>query len=152
MHATRRLTLPLAGSYLPRPMSPHPAQVIDRSPESPFRADAPVFSALEAKERVRLREALRLRRSVDHFARAWYGAILSLILTGVAAKLILDAEHLPEPTLSVAGVLFSGLALGGWCFATLYLIRSRRTARTENAMLVRLHDLDERSPKPPELF
>ena len=148
-----RLTLPLARSYLPRPMSRQPAQAIDRADDGPSGAEPPAFSALEAKERIRLREAMRLRRSVDHFARAWYGAILSLILTGLATKLFLDSAHLPVPKLSLAAVVLSGGRLGRLVFRLGESpLRSRRSARAENAMLVRLQDLDERSPKPPELF
>jgi hypothetical protein len=110
------------------------------------------LSPAEVRERLQLREALRLRRSVDHFARAWYGAIVSLILTGIAAKVFIDAAHRRQPAPSLGGLLLSGMALGGWCFATLYLVRSRRTARVERDMLGRLQDLDERFPKPPELF
>jgi hypothetical protein len=105
------------------------------------------LSPVEAQERLALRENLRLRRSVDHFARAWYGSIASLILTGIALKLLYD--HL---RFRWSAVLVATLGLVGWSIALVSLIRSRRAARGEREMLRRLQALDLRAPKPPELF
>ena len=107
----------------------------------------PALTPAEASELSSLREGLRLRRSVDHFARAWYGAIGSLILTGVTVKLFYDHGGFVWN-----GALASGFALLGWVFAVTYLIRSRRVASHERAMLARLLELERRAPKPPELF
>ncbi len=139
----------------PRPM-PSPAasrcrrrsaRACRRQRPSPERPPPVALSPAEAQERFSLREGLRLRRSVDHFARAWYGAIASLILTGVALKLFHD-----HPGFAWSGALASGLALLGWVFAISFLVRSRRVARAERTMLRRLVDLESRVPRPPELF
>jgi len=126
----------------PRPMTSNHARAIPIAPDQ-----LPALSAVETQERLQLREAMRLRRSVDHFARAWYGAIASLILSGVAAKLFVD-----RPSFRWGLALVAGLGLAGWCFAIGNLLRSRRAARAERKMLVRLQTLDLRAPKPPELF
>ena len=123
----------------PRPM-PAPA-----TPLAPH--DSPALSPAEAGERSRLREGLRLRRSVDHFARSWYGAIAALIATGLAAKLFHDQPH---PGWGFAAA--ASLSALGWIFAVGYFLRSRRAARRESEMLRRLQTLESRAPKPPELF
>ena len=115
--------------------------------EDPLELSPAALSPAEDQERLSLRERLRLRRSVDHFARAWYGAIASLILTGVAVKLFYDHGGFVW-----TGALASGVALLGWVFAVTFLIRSRRVARHERTMLERLLDLERRAPPPPELF
>jgi len=105
------------------------------------------LSPPEERERLSLREGLRLRRSVDHFARAWYGAIASLVLTGLALKLFHD-----HPGFRWTTVVFGVLSLLGWCFAFFYFFRSRHVARAEQVMLTRLRALETRAPKPRELF
>src|ERR1700691_753432 len=127
----------------PRPMSLH---AIPLAPEEPPEEPAGL-SPPEEQERLSLREGLRLRRSVDHFARAWYGAIGSLILTGVAVKLFYDHGGFVW-----TGALASGLTLLAWVFAFTSLIGSRRVARHERTRLKRLLDLERRAPPPPELF
>jgi len=124
----------------PRPM-PAPAKPLAPPP------DAPALSPAEVGERHRLREGLRLRRSVDHFARAWYGSIAALIGTGLAAKLFHDEAR---PGWGFA--IVASLTVLVWIFAAGYFFRSRRTARRESEMLRRLQVLDGRAPKPPELF
>lgn len=113
----------------------------------PAELSPAALSPAEDQERLALREGLRLRRSVDHFARAWYGAIASLILTGVSLKLFYDHRGFVWN-----GALVSCFALLGWIFAVTFLIRSRRLARHERTMLERLLDLERRAPPPPELF
>ena len=110
-------------------------------------AAPPGLSLPEEQERLSLRDGLRLRRSVDHFARAWYGAIGSLILTGLTLKLLHDHLGFRWST-----ALFGVASLLGWCFAIGYFFRSRRVARGEQEMLTRLQALDTRAPKPRELF
>jgi hypothetical protein len=127
----------------PRPMSSHAIPLTpDELPGKPVGLSPP-----EEQERLSLRERLRLRRSVDHFARAWYGGIASSILTGLALKLFHDHPGFRWITalLGVASVL-------GWFFAVGYFIRSRRVARVEQEMLARLQTLETRAPKPRELF
>ena len=124
-----------------------PAPALPLVVEDPRELSVAQLSPAEAQERFSLREGLRVRRSVDHFARAWYGAIGSLILTGVTVKLFHD-----HPGAVWSGVLPFVLALLGWAFTFRFLIRSRRVAFRERAMLKRLLDLERRAPKPPELF
>ena len=113
----------------------------------PAELSPAALSPAEDQERLSLREGLRLRRSVDHFARAWYGGIVSLILTGVALKLFHDHDGFVW-----TGAAASALALLGWVFTVTFLIRSRRVARHEHTRLERLLDLERRAPPPPELF
>jgi hypothetical protein len=122
----------------PRPMP---------SPAIPLAPEPAALSPVEAEERLQLREGLRLRRSVDHFARAWYGSIASLVLTGLALKLFHDHPRFGWDRAAVAALSFLG-----WFFALGSLVRSRRTARTERENLRRLQALEARAPKPPELF
>jgi hypothetical protein len=42
-----------------------------------------------------LRDGLRERHSVDHFARAWYSGLAFLLLTGVWIKLLHDSVDQP---------------------------------------------------------
>jgi len=123
-------------------MSSTPARALHLVPDAP-----PPLSLAEIEERRALRQTLRLRRSVDHFARGWYGSIVALILTGISLKLWHDRSGLGWPAFALAG-----LALLGWGFAALAFRRSRETRRIERRMLVRLEELDSRAPKPPELF
>src|ERR1700689_1064650 len=113
----------------PRPMSLH---AIPLAPEE-LPGEPAGLSPPEEQERLSLREGLRLRRSVDQFARAWYGAIASLILSGIALKLFHDHAGFVWN-----GALTAGFALLGWVFSVPFLIRSRRVARHERTMLTRL--------------
>src|SRR4029077_16638152 len=42
-----------------------------------------------------LRDGLRERRSIDHFARAWYAGLSSILLTGIWIKLAHDSPKHP---------------------------------------------------------
>ena len=129
-------------SYVPkRPMSLHAIPLALEA--APAHAG---LSPPEEQERLSLARA-RLRRSVDHFARAWYGSIASLILTGLALKLFHD-----HPGFRPIPALLGAAGLLGWCFAIGYFFRSRRVARAEQEMLTRLQALETRAPKPRELF
>jgi hypothetical protein len=129
----------------PRPMRFTPAIEAHLIPQSASRPLA--FTPAETEEWRALKEALRSRRSVDHFARAWYGGIGSLILSGLAAKLFHDRPESPW-----LAVLLGSMGVVGWSFAVTYFVRSRRASRREQEMLVRLRSLDARAPKEPELF
>jgi hypothetical protein len=101
----------------------------------------------EEVERLALRERLRLLRSIDYFARAWYGTLLSLILTGVLWRVSDGWPASRWPTL-VSG----GLTLAAWVFSGLNFLRSRAEAHDEAGDLARFRQLDARAPKAPELF
>lgn len=126
-------------------MPPMPAAA---RPEPPTSSLEPALTAVEAQERLDLREAVRERQSVGAFARGWYSGLASLMATGAAIKLLRDAK----PGFPVALVAVCALAVFGWAYCLRSLWRSRRLARVENRHLARLQILDARAPKAPELF
>lgn len=101
----------------------------------------------EQAERRALRESMRTRKSVDHFARGWYGCIGALIGTGLTLKLGRDTHGLRWSV----GALAAGTAVG-WVLAVVQLVKYWRLNKVEVAMLQRLSALDARMPKAPELF
>jgi hypothetical protein len=98
-------------------------------------------------EIIELRNALRDRHSVDHFARAWYGSLFSLLLCGVWIKLWHDSRG---PTLFLwPGAL---LCLSVIAFAAKELRLGLRLMSQERGLLARLRALEAEAPPRPELF
>jgi hypothetical protein len=94
-----------------------------------------------------LRDGLRERLSIDHFARAWYAGLGSILLTGIWAKLAHDSPRHPL-------FLWPGALL---CFSVFLLtLRELRTGwrlfLDERARHRRLLELEAAAPPPPELF
>jgi hypothetical protein len=98
-------------------------------------------------EMVELRNALRNRHSVDHFARAWYGALASILLSGVWIKVMVDARG-RWPLLWVGSTL-AVFTLG---FTTYQLRRAFQLLSRERSQLARLRALEAKAPPRPELF
>jgi hypothetical protein len=98
-------------------------------------------------EMVVLRTALRNRHSVDHFARAWYGSLVSILLCGLWIKLMHD-------TRGRAYFLWPGalLCLAAVLFALSHLRRAFRLLAREREQLARLRALEAKAPPRPELF
>ena len=94
-----------------------------------------------------LRDGLRERRSIDHFARAWYSGLASLLLTGTWIKLLHDSVNHPLFLWPAALLCLSMLML------TLRELRTgSRLLRDERARLRRLRELEASFPPGPELF
>jgi hypothetical protein len=94
-----------------------------------------------------LRNALRDRHSVDHFARAWYGSLFSLLLCGVWIKLWHDSRG-PALFLWPAALL----CLSVIAFAAKELRLGLRLMSKERGLLARLRALEAEAPPRPELF
>jgi hypothetical protein len=99
------------------------------------------------EELAALRDGLRERRSMDHFARAWYSGLSFLLLTGIWVKLAHDSHNHPL-------FLWPGALL---CFSVLLLtLRELRAGgrlfQDERARLRRLRALEEAAPPLAELF
>jgi hypothetical protein len=94
-----------------------------------------------------LRNGLRERRSIDHFARAWYAGLLTILLTGIWVKVAHDSHNHPLFLWPGALLCLSVLLL------TLGEIRTGgRIFVDERARLARLRELEAAAPPPPELF
>jgi hypothetical protein len=98
-------------------------------------------------EIVELRDALRDRHSVDHFARAWYGSLFSLLLCGVWIKLLHDSRG--SKLFLWPGAL---LCLSVIAFAVSHLRQGLRLMAKEQGQLARLRALEAEAPPRPELF
>jgi len=111
------------------------------------RAAAVVHELPIEPEIVELRNALRDRHSVDHFARAWYGSLFSILLCGVWIKLLHDSgghRYLLWP-----GAL---LCLSVIAFAVSHIREGLRLMSKERGQLARLRALEAEAPPRPELF
>ena len=98
-------------------------------------------------ELIELRNALRDRHSVDHFARAWYGSLFSLLLCGVWIKLLHDSRG-PKYFLWPGALL----CLSVIAFALSHLRKGLRLRVKERGQLERLRALEAETPPRPELF
>jgi hypothetical protein len=98
-------------------------------------------------ELVELRNALRNRHSVDHFASAWYTALGAVLLCGLWIKLFHD-RHGPAVYLWPGALLcVSVIALAGS-----HLRQGLRLLKREREQLRRLRVLEANTPPRPELF
>jgi hypothetical protein len=99
------------------------------------------------EELTALREGLRERRSMDHFARAWYSGLTSLLLLGIWIKLAHDSRN--HPLFLWPGAL---LCLSVFLLTLRELRSGARLFRDERARLTRLRELEEAAPPRAELF
>ncbi|MHB1845669.1 MAG: hypothetical protein ACYCWW_12655 [Deltaproteobacteria bacterium] len=95
----------------------------------------------------RLRDDLRERRSVDHFAHAWGGTLSFLILLGCWVKLFHDSLR-PPLFLWPGALLVVGIAL----FVAQEVSRGLTLLATERGWLRRLRDLEASLGPGQELF
>ncbi len=95
-----------------------------------------------------LAERLAVRRSVDHWRKAAYGAFLSTVLAGMAAKLAYDRWWSTRATRFRGPPIFFfaavALALGALAYVAVQARRARRLRRGEEAEFARFRELRER--------